>query len=801
MTDRPIVAGKRVRACRFISLGVALAAGLVLTGWMLHAPTLLRVRSDLPAMNPITALCLLLGGLASARLATRESSALGRGLALAAAALAAMGLLAGFPAAGVIGDRLFAAWQARPEWRPMPQGTAAAMILIGLALALMDARALRTRTWSQVMVVMAMAPSLLTLGLLSFGAPLRSDLPLLQPMPIQTAVAIAALASAVLMIRPRGGVMEVVWGDTMGSATFRLMIPVVILVPVALGWLHLIGIGRFEELSQSAALVATLTTMMLVAGLWFVARGLSRAEAKRVEAERALVESQQRLEMVLHSVGVGVWDWNIEADTVTFDDIVKAQWHVEHDGPVRMQEVIAHIHPHDRRRAIGRVRRAVRVGHEYITSYRILHPDGAVRVLGARGYVTRDAQDRPVRLTGINWDMTLQHEAELARSHAQLQQLELKDQFISHVSHELRSPLTVVFSFLEILLDGLAGELNEQQREFLEISQRNAVQLRQMIDDLLDVTRAQTGKLAIHPRRMRVAGEIEATLEGLRPQALAKRLTLETALPEALPAALADPYRVRQVLTNLVDNAVKFTPEGGSIRVTVDEASEGLLLSVIDDGPGIPPAEREDIFRQLYQIDYGAPTARKGLGLGLYICRQLVTKMGGKIWVESAQGQGSRFCFTLPCYSPAAAIAPLLTPDNLARRAFHLLRITCQPSSARSWSDKDEAALIDVYEVVRSCTLPDRDMVLPRLGVEDDRESILVLACGDPAAVATLERRIQGQLSLSPALHSGRLAWIIHALALDPAIIPQQDPARWADALARNVETALDDAAAWRDAA
>ena len=553
----------------------------------------------------------------------------------------------------------------------MPPGTATAMLLIGVGLALMDSRRLRTSTWGQIPLLAAVAPALLSLGLYLFDAPFHSRFTLLQPMAIHTAPTIVALVCASLSIRPRSGVMAVATGDSIGSTMFRLMLPVVVAVPVALGWLHLVGEGR--ELfgpSQGAALAATVTTMMLVTGLWFVARGLSRAEEARRRMELALAESQLRLDMVLRSVGVGVWDWDIASDTVTFDDTVREYWQADRGAPMRMREAVKHLHPEDRRDAIGLVRRALQQGSEYSTSYRVLRPDASHRVLGARGYVTRDPEGRPVRLTGVNWDMTLQHDAEEARNHAQLQQLELKDQFISHVSHELRSPLTVVYSFVEILLDGLAGEINDQQREFLLIAQRNANQLRQMIDDLLEVTRAQTGKLVVNPCRMALAREINVTLEGLGPQAEAKQISLESDLTEHVPAVLADPYRVRQILVNLVDNAVKFTPEGGSIRVNASLAAgseDALLVSVQDTGPGIPEAERDDIFRQLYQLDCGAPATRKGLGLGLFICRELVTRQGGRIWVDSAPGQGSRFSFTLPVYSPAAAIVPLLTSENVAR--------------------------------------------------------------------------------------------------------------------------------------
>jgi signal transduction histidine kinase len=799
--ERPTVGAGLVRIGRFLAIVVTGIAAATLVARIADPRATGRL-ADLLAMNPMTAICLLLSGVAVALLAGRRFASFGRGAAIASGILAALGLAAKLPSLSApLVDRLLELGLDRPGWKPMAQGSAVALILIALGLAVMDSRQLRARTWGQVLLVLGLAPAFLSLGLLVFEAP-TSDLPAFQPMAIATALAVFLLGSAALLVRPTGGVMEVATGASPGSVTFRLMLPVVVLVPLALGCLSLVSEARhLYGLAQSAALVATITTLLLVVGLWLVARRLGRADAEHRRVERALEESRLRLDLVLRSVGVGVWDWDVATNALTFDETVKHLWGTKREGPVRMEEVLEHVHPGDRKRAIGRVRRALREAGEYVTSYRVLHPDGSTRVLGARGYVSHDVEGRPSRLTGIHWDMTLQHDAEQARAQAQLQQLELRDQFISHVSHELRSPLTVIFSFLEILLDGLAGPLNEQQREFLEISQRNSSQLRQMIDDLLEVTRAQTGKLAIHPSRMTVAREIEATLEGLRPQSQARQLTITASLPHDLPAALADPYRVRQLVVNLLDNAIKFTPEGGRIEVSAQRGAEGLLISVTDSGPGIPPGEREEIFRQLYQLDLAAPTPRKGLGLGLFICRQLVTKMGGRIWVESAPGHGSSFCFTLPLYAPAAAIVPLLTDENVARGEFALVAVGFEPSATRSWTEKDDAVLVEALEIVRSCTLPDRDQVLPRLGVQEDRESITVLACGGAEAVAALARRIEGQLARSPALQSGRLAWKIRSLVLDSVRDDAADAARTAERLAAEIEAALDDVEPWRSAA
>lgn len=281
-------------------------------------------------------------------------------------------------------------------------------------------------------------------------------------------------------------------------------------------------------------------------------------------------------------------------------------------------------------------------------------------------------------------------EEELGSAH--LAQLRMKDEFLSRVSHELRSPLTSVYQFVTILLDGLAGEINDEQREYLGIVLRNVKQLQAMIGDLLDVSRSQSGKLVLSPREMYLSEGIGAALDTVRPTAQTKNLSLSIQVEEGLPKAYADPQRVQQVIVNLVDNAVKFTPEGGWIRVGakvckpvhegLDPSSEKTLadglplwnsgvaswleVSVADSGCGIGEEDYERIFQQLYQADRTVDQSRMGLGLGLFICRDLVTRQGGRIWVESRVGEGSTFFFTVPAYSPEHAVLSLIQ-DRLVR--------------------------------------------------------------------------------------------------------------------------------------
>jgi signal transduction histidine kinase len=241
-------------------------------------------------------------------------------------------------------------------------------------------------------------------------------------------------------------------------------------------------------------------------------------------------------------------------------------------------------------------------------------------------------------------------------------QLRFKDEFLSHVSHELRSPLTAIKQFTSILLAGVAGDLNKAQREYQEIVLKNIRQLQAMIDDLLEVTRLENGKLAIEQERVSVSEAVADTVKTFKETARAKGITLSSSLPPDLPPALADQTRLRQILIILLDNAIKFTADAGAVSIQarlLQQDPRFLLLEVSDAGCGIKPEIAERIFERLYQVSE-TQASRKGLGLGLYICQQLVTRQGGRIWVKSSPN-GSTFSFTLPVFSVHPPVASAIT--------------------------------------------------------------------------------------------------------------------------------------------
>jgi len=245
-------------------------------------------------------------------------------------------------------------------------------------------------------------------------------------------------------------------------------------------------------------------------------------------------------------------------------------------------------------------------------------------------------------------------EAKVRERTAELEQADrLRSQFLSHVSHELKTPMTSIKGFVQNMLDGLTGSVNEKQQRYLTRMLENAERLIRMIEDLLDRTRIQTGRLELAPAEIDLSECVADAIEQLRPLAQAKRQQLDARYPSETLTVWADRDRLFQVVTNLVQNAVKFTPEEGRVVVTVaQESPRHGKLTVHDTGPGIPPEYLEKIFDPFFRVKQ-ARTGVKGLGLGLSIVRTLVELHGGTIGAANRAGQGAEFVVTLPLRIPS----------------------------------------------------------------------------------------------------------------------------------------------------
>jgi signal transduction histidine kinase len=233
------------------------------------------------------------------------------------------------------------------------------------------------------------------------------------------------------------------------------------------------------------------------------------------------------------------------------------------------------------------------------------------------------------------------------------EQLAAKDNFLSHISHELRSPLSVVHQFASLLLDGVGGSLLPEQEEFLTVLMRNVRQLNVMIDDLLEVSHAQRDGLSVNCEVVSLPPVLAGSVASFRPLAAIKRVTLNL-VSTAVPDVVGDSDRIHEVAGNLIENALKFTPAGGQVTVSASVEGPAVRVSVRDNGRGIAESDLSRIFEQFFQAKQTDTMARRGLGLGLFVCRDLVERQGGEIRAESTLGRGTTMSFTLPLADQAA---------------------------------------------------------------------------------------------------------------------------------------------------
>jgi signal transduction histidine kinase len=255
---------------------------------------------------------------------------------------------------------------------------------------------------------------------------------------------------------------------------------------------------------------------------------------------------------------------------------------------------------------------------------------------------------------------------QLARANMELRQLDsMKDWFISSVSHELRTPLTSIRSFSEILQD--YEDLSPEERvEFAGIIREESQRLGEMIDELLNLAKLAHGQADGAPASFRLGPLVERACRLFQQQADERNVELVQDVPEDLPPVLADEMGLARVLRNLVSNAFKFTPEGGRVDVSVRAAEDdGVVVSVSDTGVGIRPEDQERIFERFTQVRNQLTDKTPGTGIGLAICKELVERWGGDIWVESTPGQGSTFSFRVP----HGATEPAQTGQEPARKA------------------------------------------------------------------------------------------------------------------------------------
>ncbi len=630
---------------------VAFAAGLgtvavgltVMAGWILDIDGLRRF---LPGVtNPMvgtTAACFVLLG--SALLLLRASDpSIGRRRAARALALVAIavGLL-------VLSEYVFG-WDsgqaqflyrssALPFTGAMAVPTAITFVMLGSALIAMASRHRRGPLVAQTLTLVGVVAPLLGLVGRAYGVQsLSSYLVGTVVMALHTALTFVTLGVGILAARPHHGVVRTFTDRQPGGWLLRTL-----LIPA---WGVVFFVGMFRLLGEHAGFYGTefgtslftMATILLLGVLMLVgARSLNRSEARRLLTEGKLLESEHRGQSVLASLGEGVV--TVDASGV----ITSVNPAVERMTGWAPDEVIGRHYE----KAFPLSDRA---GNPQPQEEQLLDRAMATRELAvSRGYdttlTTKSGEHVPVAITaspifdehgrvigGVDVLRDVSHEREVDI---------MKSSLISTVSHELRTPLTMITGFSELLLNrpldpGRAKEAAGQIHE-------SALRLDRLVEDLLSVSRIDSGSLVVRREHLdlpELVQELAATFTSERPI----ELELDTDA-----AVIADRDMVHRILTNLVSNAVKYSPGGGPVRIAVSQGGASAVISVTDSGIGMSADERSRLFEKFFRADRPEVRNARGTGLGLYITRNLVELQGGTIAVDSTPGEGTTFTFTLP---------------------------------------------------------------------------------------------------------------------------------------------------------
>ena len=378
-------------------------------------------------------------------------------------------------------------------------------------------------------------------------------------------------------------------------------------------------------------------------------------------AKEIAEENEARLKMAQEVSKSGAFDWNILTDTFYWSDEFLKLFGLPENTKAGFEAWAKALHPDDVENASRRIQEAIENHTDLLSDYRIIIPGNGIRWIRSTGHTVYN-NDKPIRMIGLCMDITYQKSVEQELLHAKEKAEEsdkLKSAFLANMSHEIRTPMNGILGFAGLLKEtNLAGE---EQQKYIRIIEKSGARLLDTINDIIDISKIESGQIEISVSLTNVNEVIESYYDFFKPDAELKGLQIffQNSLPSKAAEILTDSHMLDGVLTNLIKNAIKFTDKGtiefgyslaesGEAIITNNPQETFLRFFVKDTGVGIPGDKQEVIFERFIQADISDSKALQGTGLGLAISKAYVEMLGGKIWVESKEGKGSIFYFTIP---------------------------------------------------------------------------------------------------------------------------------------------------------
>jgi PAS domain S-box-containing protein len=357
-------------------------------------------------------------------------------------------------------------------------------------------------------------------------------------------------------------------------------------------------------------------------------------ERKRIED--ALRHSEEKFRQLAENIQAVFWMTDIQNQQVLYvSNAYQTIWQKNCEDLYRdYSDWLDAIHPEDRQRVEIELIEQMKAG-QYDKKYRIIRPDGSIRWIRDRAFPIKNEFGEVVRIAGIAEDIT------------ELEQINsIKSEFIGIVSHELRTPLTAIRAALGLLQTGIYDKKPDKFKRMIEIAAIDSDRLVRLVNDILDLERLESDRAVLEKTTCNAADLIQQAVAGVQAIANQQNITFEIHPTNAQVWAAAD--AIVQTLTNLLGNAIKFSPADSTITLSVQQQTDRVLFQITDRGRGIPADKLEAIFGRFQQVDASDSRTKGGTGLGLAICRSIIDRHGGQIWAESTLGVGSTFFFTLP---------------------------------------------------------------------------------------------------------------------------------------------------------
>jgi PAS domain S-box-containing protein len=521
--------------------------------------------------------------------------------------------------------------------------------LLGVALVLSAASSPDLRKLAPRIALLTFGLSLLSIIGRLYGVDVLYAMPRLTVIALQTATFVAAVSVGIIALHPRHAPMRWLVSTTAVGIIARRAVPVILISPIGLGWLRLEGerAGLYEG-AFGTALLALLLVVLLGVFTWRGLMMLSRHEG-------ALLASEERMQLAITAGDAATWDTDLTTGTTIWSDSYFRL--LGYDPAVHREATEAlwksAVLPDDLPAVLAEWRRAETAQDVYRAEYRLRHADGTIRWARAAGRFFYDPAGTAVRFVGVLFDVTDEKLALDALREADRR----KDQFLATLAHELRNPLAPLRNAARLLQTKLP--LVPELQSARDVIDRQVQHMARLIDDLLDMSRISRDQIVLQKERGQLSQILLDAVEASQPVIDQYGHQLTVTLPDERLVVDADKVRLAQVFCNLLNNAARYTPGGGSIELVAAAAGSEVVVTVRDNGIGIGADMLPRIFDMFVQADRSLRPSQGGLGIGLTLVKRLVELHGGRVEARSqGPGKGSEFIVHLPLAEDQAPVLP-----------------------------------------------------------------------------------------------------------------------------------------------